>query len=163
MHNIKKKIRIGILGLGGVGGFFGGKLALFYSEDPEVEIVFIARGETLKNIRSNGLKLKTGDQNYVINPSLATDDTKELGELDALIVCVKSYSLVDAVKKYQSKLSHGAIIITTQNLIDQREQLQPILDPGINHLNGCVYILSNIIQPGEIFHKGGAWKVLFWN
>lgn len=158
---MKKKRRVGILGLGGVGGYFGGKLALFYSGDPEVEIVFIARGDTLKNIRTNGLKLKTANTDYVINPSLATDDTNELGDLDVLIVCVKSYSLEDAVKSYQANLSQGAIIITVQNLVNHRECLIPILSPDIKHLNGCVYIISNIEQPGEIVHKSGPGKFYF--
>ena len=51
------KKRIGILGLGGVGGYFGGLLAKAYFDSGTIEIVFIARGETKKAITANGLKI----------------------------------------------------------------------------------------------------------
>ncbi len=62
--------KIGILGLGGVGGYFGGLLAKAYQKSDDVEIIFIARGETQKAIAENGLKIVTDDYETIVYPSV---------------------------------------------------------------------------------------------
>lgn len=54
---VTKKTKITIAGIGGIGGYIGGKLAHYYSNNENVEIVFIARGEMAEAINKNGLKL----------------------------------------------------------------------------------------------------------
>ncbi len=65
--------RIGILGLGGVGGYFGGLLAKAYQKSDEVEIIFIARGETQKAIAENGLKIINDDTEMIVYPNLVRE------------------------------------------------------------------------------------------
>ncbi|MBU2060242.1 MAG: 2-dehydropantoate 2-reductase, partial [Bacteroidetes bacterium] len=60
------KTRIGILGLGGVGGYFGGLLAKAYKDSETVEIVFIARGKTLEIVSKSGLKLITDEAETIV-------------------------------------------------------------------------------------------------
>jgi len=74
-------MRIVIFGTGGVGGFFGGRLARA-GED----VTFIARGEHLRAIKANGLKVDSPEGDFLINPAKATDDVDELGETDLVIV-----------------------------------------------------------------------------
>ena len=79
------KTRIGILGLGGVGGYFGGLLAKAYQKTDNVEIVFIARGETQKAISESGLKIVTDETETVVFPDLVSNNPDEIGILDYLI------------------------------------------------------------------------------
>ena len=85
-------MRIAIIGIGGVGGYFGGKLAGKFENSTEHEIIFIARGEHLKAIRENGLQLITREGNYIARPKIATDDPGDAGIFDLVFFCTKSYS-----------------------------------------------------------------------
>jgi 2-dehydropantoate 2-reductase len=82
--------RIGILGLGGVGGYFGGLLAKAYAESDQFEIVFIARGETKKKSNS-GLTIITDENEITVFPNIVSDDPLTIGKLDYLICATKTY------------------------------------------------------------------------
>ena len=71
------KTKIGILGLGGVGGYFGGLLAKAYFDSDAIEIVFIARGDTKKAIAENGLKIILDDSEMIVFPKLLSDDPEK--------------------------------------------------------------------------------------
>lgn len=158
-----KDIRIGVLGIGGTGGFFGGKLARYYKNSDNVKVVFIARNETKRIIVENGLKVESIEGDFTIEPDLVTDNTDEIGFLDILFVCVKSYSLEEAILKYRTNLANGGVVITIQNVVDQAERLKHVLPDHVRHLEGCAYILSNTIDIGRIKHKGGPATVFFGN
>ena len=66
--------RIGIIGIGGVGGYFGGLLAKAYLESDAIEIIFIARGETQKTITKRGLKIVTDNDEIIVFPDLVSND-----------------------------------------------------------------------------------------
>jgi 2-dehydropantoate 2-reductase len=74
-------MRIAIFGTGGVGGYFGGRLA-HAGED----VTFIARGEHLRAIQTKGLRVESLGGDFVIDPARATDDVNEVGEVDLVIV-----------------------------------------------------------------------------
>ena len=67
-------MKTAIVGIGGVGGYYGGLLAKAYSDDKNVEIVFIARGNHLRQMQKNGLKLITEQETLIVRPDLATDN-----------------------------------------------------------------------------------------
>ncbi len=69
-----QKVKILVVGIGGVGGYFGGLLAKRYQNCNEVEVIFLARGEHLEQIQANGLKVFTGSAGFIGYPALATDD-----------------------------------------------------------------------------------------
>ena len=99
-----KKNRINIFdhkiyGIGGVGGYFGGLLAKQFSESNEIEIYFLARGENLKQIQKNGLKVIKGDTQFIVKPKLATDNANEIGIADYIILCTKSYDLEKTIEQ----------------------------------------------------------------
>lgn len=77
-------MRTGIIGIGGVGGYFGGKLAREYANSREHEIIFIARGDHLEAIRENGLRLITPEEEYVVRPNLVTNRPEEVSKLDLI-------------------------------------------------------------------------------
>jgi len=153
-------MKIAIVGIGGVGGYYGGKLALRYASSDDHQIFFIARGEHLDKIRKDGLKLITAEGDFTAMPSLATDNPKELGPLDLILFCVKGYGLDNAARMITGNLHSNTVTIPLLNGVDSVERLKAILRQG-NILNGCVYISTRIVRPGIIQQTGGSCNLLF--
>ena len=158
----KKKAmkRIGILGLGGVGGYFGGLLAKEYYKSEDVEVVFIARGETQKAITENGLKIVTDDSETIVFPSLVSNNPDEIGELDYLICATKTYDIEESLTSLKKSIKKETVILPLYNGVDAQERIQNIF-PENEVLHGCVYIISMIFSPGTI-RKIGFYEKLFF-
>ncbi|MES2804945.1 MAG: 2-dehydropantoate 2-reductase [Bacteroidota bacterium] len=154
------KTRIGILGLGGVGGYFGGLLAKAYFESDTIEIIFIARGETQKVIAQNGLKIITDTKELIVFPSLVSNNPDEIGKLDYLICATKTYDIETSFESIKNCITKNTIILPLYNGVDATERIQ-ILFPENTVLQGCVYIVSMIESPG-IIKKIGLYEKLFF-
>ena len=87
-------MRIVIFGTGGVGGYFGGRLARA-GED----VTFIARGEHLRALRDRGLKVEDRSGGFVVFPAKATDDVREVGEVELVVVGVKAWQVPEAARR----------------------------------------------------------------
>ena len=86
-------MNVGIIGVGGVGGYFGGKICRLASMN-DANIFFVARGEHLDEIRKKGLHVSTATEGeWICSPTMATDRIDELPILDICLLCVKSYDL----------------------------------------------------------------------
>ena len=157
---MNNKTRIIIAGIGGVGGYFGGLLAKKYRESNEIEIIFIARGEHLQKIRSEGLKVIKGETEFIAFPSLATDDFAEAGLADYIILCTKSYDLEQTTTLLKPCLKDDTIIIPLLNGVNNAERIRRIL-PSQTVLDGCAYIVSHIKSPGVIENIGNTQKIFF--
>jgi|ERR671935_1471625 2-dehydropantoate 2-reductase len=79
-------MHVAVIGAGGVGGYFGGKLAL-----SGVDVGFVARGAHLEAIRRNGLRVRAVDGDFTARAD-ATDDPATIGAVDVVLFCVKSYA-----------------------------------------------------------------------
>ena len=153
-------MRIGIVGIGGVGGYFGGKLAREYEISSEHEIIFIARDENLKAIQEKGLQLFTREGDYIARPRLATDNPIEAGIFDLVFFCTKSYSLENSAQQFSSCINKKTIVIPLLNGVNSAERLRAVL-PKANVLSGSVYIISHIEKPGVIHQEDGACILTF--
>ncbi|MFV8378792.1 ketopantoate reductase family protein [Flavobacterium sp. LB3R33] len=154
------KIRIGILGLGGVGGYFGGLLAKAYFESDAIEIVFIARGETQKAIAKNGLKIIADTTEINIFPSLVSNNPEEIGKLNYLICATKTYDIETSFETIKNCITPNTIILPLYNGVDATERIQKLFSEN-TVLQGCVYIVSMIESPGVI-KKIGHYEKLFF-
>lgn len=153
-------IRIGILGLGGVGGYFGGLLAKAYYKSEEIEVIFIARGETQKAIAENGLKIITDDSETVVYPKLVSNNPDEIGVLDYLICATKTYDIEESLLSLQQCIAQETVILPLYNGVDAPERIHKLF-PENDILQGCVYIISTIFSPGTI-RKNGFYEKLFF-
>jgi len=91
--------------MGGVGGYFGGKIARSIKQNNSREhITFIARGEHLQKIKENGLILDTPNGEIVFTPDIATNDIAVIPYPDFVLLCIKSYDLENAVKQLIPKI-----------------------------------------------------------
>ncbi|MBN2104524.1 2-dehydropantoate 2-reductase [bacterium] len=152
---------IGIIGVGGVGGYFGGRLVTGLSHNPAIKIYFIARGAHLEAIQNHGLILSTAKRGEMIcEPELATDQIEKLPILDICMVCVKSYDLKNTMVRLKSVIHANTLVIPLLNGVDIYERIRSVLNEGIV-FPGCVYVGTHIEQPGKVVQQGGACKILF--
>lgn len=154
------KTKIGILGIGGVGGYFGGLLAKAYRDSDTIEIVFIARGATKNGIAQNGLKITTDTTENIVFPALVSNNPAEIGTLDILICATKTYDIESSLIPIKECTTSETMILPLYNGVDATERIQ-ILFPENIILQACVYIVAMIEAPGVI-KKIGAYEKLFF-
>jgi len=153
-------MKIAIIGVGGVGGYFGGKLAMHYANNKDVDVTFIARGKHLKEIQNNGLKVITQQGTFIAKPDKAIDNPVSGSIFDLIIFCVKSYDLEDSAKLFKNCVNEQTVAITVLNGVNNTERLKRVLlDAQI--LNGCVYISAFVKEPGIVCQAGGTCKFFF--
>ncbi|MBP6940822.1 MAG: 2-dehydropantoate 2-reductase [Syntrophorhabdaceae bacterium] len=151
-------MNIGIIGVGGVGGYFGGKICKLVPRK-DADIFFVARGGHLDAIRKNGLCVSTATEGeWVCSPTLVTDRIEELPVLDVCLLCVKSYDLKDAVSRLSGKVSSSTLIVPLLNGIDIYERIREDLHAA-QVLPACVYVGTHIEAYGKVAQKGGACKI----
>lgn len=154
------KIKIIVAGIGGVGGYFGGLLAKHFEGSNDVEIYFVARGEHLEKIRSQGLKVIIGASSFMARPTSATDNPAEIGTADLILVCTKSYDLRAVTNQLKPCVDENTFVLPLLNGVDSNEIIQNIL-PGSCVLQGCVYVLSYIKEPGTVENSGNIETLYF--
>ena len=153
-------MRIAVVGLGGVGGAFGGRLAARYGAAPEHEVVFIVRGEHLMTIRERGLRLITPVGESIARPTLATDDPRTAGPFDLVLFAVKSYGLETAARSIFGNVHEQTVVVPLLNGVDITERLQGILPRGV-FLYGTVYVSAFIESPGVVRQVSPAGRLIF--
>src|SRR5262245_42332047 len=147
-------MKIGIVGAGGIGGYYGGQLAR-----AGTDVAFIARGEQLDAIRQHGLRLRTADEDFTVNV-LASEDPAEIGACDAVLFCVKSYDTVEAADLLDPLLKPGTAVVSLQNGIDNEEKIAARI--GAEHvLGGASFILTHIAEPGVVERTGTLQRIVF--
>ncbi|TGD59780.1 ketopantoate reductase family protein [Flavobacterium humi] len=152
---------ITIIGLGGVGGYFGFKLAQSNKNNPDSEITFAARGETYEIVKENGLTLLSEEAaEAVIQPDhliSSLSDIKEPAHL--ILVCVKEYDLERVCHEIKDKVTGDTILIALMNGADIYDRVRKIITTG-TILPACVYVASHIKTKGIVEHKGATGKII---
>ena len=148
--------KICIFGIGGLGGFYGGKIASAITKgNNNYEVFFVGRGEHLKEIQNNGLILNTPDEKEIVcKPAKAIDRCAQLPEVDIIFVCVKEYDLQNAIKDIAQNCKQNTYVVPLLNGVDIYERVRENLDDGIVFPT-CVYISSAIEKPGTVTQFGG--------
>lgn len=141
--------KIGILGIGGVGAYLANKLVKKYNESKEYEIYIITRPNSKPVLETKGIKLISSDDEEIVYPKNIVADTSIIGQLDLILICVKSYDIVDAIKIVKPCIGKQTIIIPFLNGADITERIKSLI-PEANAINGCVYIVSRLIEPGVV-------------
>jgi len=156
-------LNVCVVGVGGVGGYFGGKLAHAFppNSDSLAQVFFVARGRHLEAITRNGLLLKSPEYGGVIcRPTLATGNMSDLPPIDIFLICVKGYDLTDATAFIKDYVKENTIILAPLNGADIQERIRKKIKTGII-LPACVYISAHIEEPGGVVHIGKPGKVIF--
>ena len=145
-----------IIGAGGTGGSIGA-----YMTQAGKDVTLIARGEHLKRIQEQGLKMETTSKgNYTVQPIKACDMEHYEEKPDIIFVCVKGYSLEDTIPFIKRVAKESTIVIPILNIYGTGAGMQEKL-PGLLVTDGCIYIAGEIKEPGTIWLNGNIFRVVF--
>ena len=148
-------MHIAIIGTGGVGGYFGGRLA-----QAGHQVSFLARGKHLEAIRQNGLRVQSLKERFTIMPYQTTDTIEEMEPADLILFCTKSWQIDDIAPRLLPLFKESTLILPLQNGADNAERIQKYMDPK-HVLGGLCRIYSKIEAPGCIHHFAYPPEVTF--
>ncbi len=138
-------MNIVVIGAGGVGGYFGGLIA-----KAGFDVTFIVREKTLEAVKTNGLKVKSINGDFTVQPEV-TSNIGELKKPDLVILAVKSWQIDDIAKQLKTVITSDTMVLPLQNGADNADRLREVL-PHKNVLAGLCKIVSKIESPGVINH-----------
>ena len=141
-------MRIAMVGAGGVGGYFGARLAAAGQD-----VWFVARGPHLAAMRADGLRLTSIEGNLALPTVNVTSEPTEVGPCDAVFVAVKTWQLSEAVAKIRPLTREGTVVVPLLNGVEAADELSASLGRE-RVLKGLTRILSFIEAPGHIRHAG---------
>lgn len=151
----KAKTKIVFVGIGGVGGYYGGLVSHHAENNPDIAVCFVARGANLEAIREKGLQVSDEHRRFVTHPAIATDKVEEIGKADYIVLATKSYDLDATMLQIKPMVSPGTIILPLLNGIDNTARLRAYF-PDNEVWYGCVYIITRLIAPGIIEDSGNV-------
>ena len=147
-------MRIAVIGAGGMGGYFGGRLARA-GED----VIFLARGASLAALASLGLSVRSRLGDEFTLPVEATDDPDKMGPVDLVLFCVKAYDVDPATLGIRPLIGPATVVLPLQNGVDHVDRLSQAF--GLEHvLGGVSYVAATAATPGVIVHTGGTKLLL---
>src|SRR5688572_14714560 len=141
-------MRIAVFGAGSVGGYFGGRLA-----EAGQDVVFISRGNHLKAIQRDGLRVDSTDGDFVVQPARASEDPVAVGPVDAILVCVKAWQVPQAAEALRPMIGAETVVVPLQNGVEAPSQLEAVLGAD-RVLGGLCRIMSSVVAPEHIRHAG---------
>jgi len=141
-------MKIVIFGSGGVGGYFGGRLA-----QSGQDVTFIARRAHLKAMRDSGLRVDSIGGDFTVQPVQAVEDTTEIGKVDLVILATKAWQLEAAILQIQPLVDERTVILPLLNGMEHMDELLTAFQRG-NVLGGLCRISVFIEAPGYIRHVG---------
>jgi 2-dehydropantoate 2-reductase len=172
-------MRIAVVGAGGVGGYFGARLA-----QAGEDVTFVARGATLAALRENGLRVDSvlGDfsaqfatrsaqkepdasAHCALPAALsatfnATDAPSSVGHVDAILVAVKAWQVAEVASSLKPLIGSETAIVPLENGIEAPDDLVRALGPD-NVLGGLCAIVAFVVEPGHIRHAASEPIVAF--
>lgn len=148
-------MKIAIIGTGGVGGYFGGRLAAAGND-----VSFVARGAHLQAMRDNGLKVLSTLGDMHLKNVKCTDDTATIGPVDFVFIAVKLWSTDEAVEAAKPLIGPETAVISFQNGIIAEDRILAV--HGLAHtMGGVANIAALIEEPGIIRHNGTMASLFF--
>ena len=148
-------MRIAVVGAGGVGGFFGARLAAAGDE-----VTFVARGRHLEAIRARGLAVHSPLGDLRVAPEAVVPSVADIPAADVVLVAVKLWDTEEVAKQLRPLAEGGAAVISLQNGVQKDDVLRAHL-PESSVMGGACYISAFIEEPGVVRHNGSLQKLVF--
>jgi len=147
-------MKIGVIGIGAVGGYFGAKLA-----HAGQDVTFIGTESSVSALKEKGLCIKSYQGDFEIKNPKVAHDFRRIADCDIILFCLKSYNTEEVAKALKPKISEHSLIISMQNGVENEEILSKIFGPE-RVIGAVVYITSSVPEKGVIKHTGYG-KVVF--
>lgn len=141
-------MKIAVMGPGGVGGYFGARLAASGND-----VTFVARGAHLEAMRRSGLRLDSQLGRLHLEPVNVVPDAREIAAADAVLFAVKMRDTESAAESLRALAAGGATVFTFQNGVESAGRIGKVVGPG-SVVEGAARIASHILEPGVIKQTG---------
>jgi len=148
-------MKIAMMGSGGVGGFFGGRLA-----HAGYDVSFIARGSHLTAMRERGLVIESEPQGDIrLSKVRVTDDPAALGSADLVIFSVKLWDTETAAKQIRSLVRPDTGVLSLQNGVIKDDILRREFGEAAV-MGGVAYVATTVSRPGVIRQTGTMQRIV---
>jgi 2-dehydropantoate 2-reductase len=144
-----------MMGSGGVGGYFGARLAR-----GGADVTFIARGAHLAAMRANGLTVESAHEPIRLPKVDATDDPASIGPVDMVLFSVKLWDTESAARSLLPIVTPQTGIISLQNGVQKDDVLRKVFGAGAV-MGGVAYMATTIGRPGVIAQTGTMQRMVF--
>jgi len=148
-------MRIAIVGSGGLGGYFGARLAAGGSD-----VYFLARGSHLAAMRENGISIEGGPDPIHVPKVNATEDAGAVGEVDLALIAVKLWDTQDVLEQIRLIIGPETAVISCQNGVLKDMYLRAAY-PAQQIMGGVAYVATTIDRPGVIRQTGPMQRLVF--
>jgi 2-dehydropantoate 2-reductase len=148
-------VRIAVIGSGGVGGYFGARLA-----NGGADVVFLARGAHLAALRSQGIRVEGGPEQLHVGSVQATDDPSQMGVADLVLIAVKLWDTEAILERVRPVVGSNTAIISFQNGVLKDSCLLSHFDAA-QIMGGVGYVATTIDRPGVIRQTGPMQRLIF--
>ena len=149
------RMRIAVIGVGGIGGPYGASLA-----KAGAEVTFVARGAHLAAMREHGLRVEGDRGETQIRPARATDDIASIGPVDYVLFCVKLWDVESAGAQLRPLIGPQTAVVALQNGVDAADRLALILGPEAV-MGGTAFVTGSIVAPGIVRQTGAYQEMTF--
>jgi 2-dehydropantoate 2-reductase len=148
-------MKIAMMGSGGVGGFFGGRLA-----HAGYDVSFVARGAHLAALRERGLLIESEAHGDIHVPKVrASDDPAAIGPVDLVVLSVKLWDTEAAIRQMKPMLKAGTAVLSLQNGVIKDDILRRELGEA-PVMGGVCYVATTIARPGVVLQTGTMQRVV---
>lgn len=149
-------MKIAVMGSGGVGGFYGGRLA-----NIGCDVHFVARGAHLAAMREHGLLIESEAQgNILVKPVNVTDDPQSIGVVDLVLFAVKLWDTESVAKAIKPIVGPHTAVLSLQNGVVKDDILRGVFGEKAV-MGGVAYVGTHIARPGVIHQVGTLQRLVF--
>lgn len=148
-------MRIAVMGAGGVGGYFGARLA-----QGGHDVAFVARGRHLAALAGRGLAVRSALGDIHLPKTVATDDPSTLRPADIVLFAVKLWDTESAALAARPLVADGGVVVPFQNGVGSIERIGGIVGAR-QVMGGVAQIAATIAEPGVIVHTGTMARLRF--
>lgn len=141
-------MKVAVFGAGGVGSYFGGRLA-----QAGEDVVFIARGATFSALRDDGLRVESIAGDFEVRPAQATDRPETVGPVDLVLLGVKAWQVREAAEAMRPLVGEDTVVLPLLNGVEAHDQLAEVLGQE-RVLGGLCRVLVFQVAPGHVRHAG---------
>ena len=154
------KKHIVVVGLGGVGGYFGFKINKANEIFGKYKVSFVARGETYKKVKENGLILVSPEHpDNSTHPDAVEQHISNIKNPDLVLICVKEYDLENVCRQLKEVITEDTVLLPMMNGADIYDRIRQVI-PDHTVLPTCIYVASHIKERGTVEHKGKAGRMI---